>query len=55
MIQDLTKTHSIQFVDSEGRKHVVIKPIKIIKTPNAKGGVDVTIVVPRLAMKARKT
>lgn len=51
---DYTKTHSKQFVDQNGKKHVVIKPLRIEKTKNADGSENITIVVPRLSMKSKK-
>lgn len=54
MTQNLTKSHSKQFTDQDGKKHVIIKPIKIEKTKNADGTENITIVVPRLVTKAKQ-
>lgn len=53
-MEDFTKTHSKQFVDEQGKKHVVIKPLRVERVKNANGGYDVTVVVPRLVSKAVK-
>lgn len=52
-MMDLTKTHSEQFVDENGKKHVVIKPINVERTVHPDGRVDVTITVPRVSMKPK--
>lgn len=50
--KDLTQSHSQQFVDAQGRKHVVIKPIRIEKKYREDGTVEnINVVVPRLSMR----
>lgn len=52
-MEDFTKSHSQQFTDSQGKKHVVIKPLRIERKPNANGGTDVIVTVPRLSLKPK--
>jgi hypothetical protein len=48
---DMTATHSQQFTDAQGKKHIVVKPIKVERIPNAQGGFDVKVTLPRLSMR----
>ena len=51
---DYTSTHSQQFVDAQGQKHLIIKPLRIEKKLRPDGTIEsVNIVVPRLSLKPK--